>query len=245
MGVSLADAERETRIRRLYLEALEAEDSAKLPPPVYTRGFVRTYAEFLGLNPQAMVDLYQPAAQRPPTPPLRPAVPRIAIPREIPVRPLAYLVGAILLVVALVYGWDQYQSAAAALREQEGTAAARRGTPTVPPRVPTPNPIALPSPGPSPAPTAEPSPSASPTPVPIDGILVELRAASRVYVEASVDGQQTLADTLPGGAQRTLPIGKEVVVLVASNGSALELTVNGHRQATASSTGPTEFTWRR
>ena len=31
-GVSLADAARETRIRRGYLEALEAEDAAALPP---------------------------------------------------------------------------------------------------------------------------------------------------------------------------------------------------------------------
>ena len=49
-GVSLADAARDTRIRRSYLEALEAEDLAALPPPVYTRGFLRTYAEYLGLN---------------------------------------------------------------------------------------------------------------------------------------------------------------------------------------------------
>ena len=54
-GVSLADAARETRIRGAYLEALEAEDAAALPPPVYARGFLRTYAEYLGLNPQAVL----------------------------------------------------------------------------------------------------------------------------------------------------------------------------------------------
>ena len=77
-SMSLADAARDTRIRRSYLEALEAEDVASLPPPVYTRGFVRTYAEYLGLNPQAMVDLYQPNVHREPTPALRPAVPHLA-----------------------------------------------------------------------------------------------------------------------------------------------------------------------
>ncbi len=42
LGVSLADAERETRISRRYLEALESEDEAALPAGVYTRGFIRT-----------------------------------------------------------------------------------------------------------------------------------------------------------------------------------------------------------
>src|SRR5207244_11216619 len=69
-GVSLADAARDTRIRRAYLEALEAEDAASLPPAVYTRGFLRTYAEYLGLNAQALVDLYQPPARRAPSPQL-------------------------------------------------------------------------------------------------------------------------------------------------------------------------------
>src|SRR3954447_18198618 len=49
-GVSIADAERATYIRRRYLEALEADDYAALPASVYTRGFIRTYAEYLGLD---------------------------------------------------------------------------------------------------------------------------------------------------------------------------------------------------
>src|ERR1051326_195841 len=79
-GVSLADAARETRIRRSYLEALEAEDLQALPPVVYTRGFLKTYAEYLGLSGEAMVDLYQPTARRETGPaPLHRAVPRVAI----------------------------------------------------------------------------------------------------------------------------------------------------------------------
>src|SRR3984893_19361206 len=108
-GVSLADAARETRIRRGYLEALEAEDAAALPPAVYTRGFLRTYAEYLGLNAQAMVDLFQPTARRDPAPSLRPAVPHIAIPRQIPVRPLLYGVSGLVFVALLVFAWNWYQ----------------------------------------------------------------------------------------------------------------------------------------
>src|SRR4029077_5542269 len=100
-GVSLADAARDTRIRRTYLEALEAEDPAALPPAVYTRGFLKTYAEYLGLNPQAMVDLYQPAARREPAPSLRPAVPHVPIPRQIPLRPVLYGVSSIVFIAML------------------------------------------------------------------------------------------------------------------------------------------------
>ena len=40
----------ETRIPVLNLERIEQEDFAALPPPVYTRGFVSGYADFLGLE---------------------------------------------------------------------------------------------------------------------------------------------------------------------------------------------------
>lgn len=49
-GLSLADAERQTRITRRYLEALETDRFHLLPAPVYARGFLRNYARFLGLN---------------------------------------------------------------------------------------------------------------------------------------------------------------------------------------------------
>ena len=52
-------AERETRIRARYLTALEAGDYRDLPDPVYTRGFVRNYAQYLGLDPDWCLDLYR------------------------------------------------------------------------------------------------------------------------------------------------------------------------------------------
>ncbi len=242
-GVSLGDAAADTRIRRQYLEALEAEDVASLPPPVYTRGLLRTYAEYLGLNPHVMVDLYQPVPKREASPPLRPAVPRVAIPREIPLRPVLYVLGAVVGVVLVVWAWTQLQAAAAAIREQQGIPAVRApGTPTLRPGVPTQLPIAVASPSPTPEPTPEPPPS--PTPV-VDGILVEFRTTARVYVEAAVDGRQVLAETLPAGTQRSLPLGQDVVVMRVSSGTAVQVVVNGQAQGAPASPGPVEYTWRR
>src|SRR5512135_3275726 len=49
-GVDLYRAERDTKIRARYLAALERGDYAELPGSVYTRGFLRNYALYLGLD---------------------------------------------------------------------------------------------------------------------------------------------------------------------------------------------------
>src|SRR3970040_548999 len=58
-GITVEDAERATRIPRKYLEALEQENFAILPPvPVYARGFLRSYSGFLGLNPADLLPFF-------------------------------------------------------------------------------------------------------------------------------------------------------------------------------------------
>lgn len=51
-GVDLLRAERDTKIRARYLAALENGDYADLPGAVYTKGFLRNYALYLGLDPE-------------------------------------------------------------------------------------------------------------------------------------------------------------------------------------------------
>jgi hypothetical protein len=50
-GVALYRAERDTKIRARYLAALERGDYRELPGAVYTKGFLRNYALYLGLEP--------------------------------------------------------------------------------------------------------------------------------------------------------------------------------------------------
>ena len=45
-----------TRIRVPYLQALEADDLSVLPSPVQARGYLRNYAEFLGLDFEQMLE---------------------------------------------------------------------------------------------------------------------------------------------------------------------------------------------
>jgi cytoskeleton protein RodZ len=49
-GLSLEEAERATKIRKRYLIGLESDDYTVLPDAVYARGFLKTYANFLGLD---------------------------------------------------------------------------------------------------------------------------------------------------------------------------------------------------
>jgi cytoskeletal protein RodZ len=54
-GVDLYRAERDTKIRARYLAALERGDYRELPGLVYTRGFLRNYALYLGLDPDDVI----------------------------------------------------------------------------------------------------------------------------------------------------------------------------------------------
>ena len=57
-GVDFPELEQVTKIRPKYLRALEDERFDLLPAPTYVRGFLRSYAEALGLEPQPFVDEY-------------------------------------------------------------------------------------------------------------------------------------------------------------------------------------------
>ena len=69
--LELSQAERDTRIRAKYLAALEDERFDVLPGAAYTKGFLRTYADYLGLDAQRFVDEYNTrfAPEEEPAPP--------------------------------------------------------------------------------------------------------------------------------------------------------------------------------
>jgi cytoskeletal protein RodZ len=73
LGISLEQAEVETRIRRRYLVALETEDLNSLPDPIVGRGFLRNYAAYLGLDPDVAAERFTATgAPPPPVPPVAP-----------------------------------------------------------------------------------------------------------------------------------------------------------------------------
>ena len=74
-GLTLEQAARDTRIRADILAALEDEDFGQLLGDVYVRGSLRSYAQYLGLNPDKVMALYgrdadEPEAPRPRSSPM-------------------------------------------------------------------------------------------------------------------------------------------------------------------------------
>src|SRR3954468_14123575 len=57
-GLDYPQVELATKVRAKYIRALEDEQFALLPAQPYVKGFLRTYAEFLGLDGQLYVDEY-------------------------------------------------------------------------------------------------------------------------------------------------------------------------------------------
>ncbi len=57
-GMAIAQVELATKIRGKYLRAIEEEQFDALPAEPYVKGFLRTYADFLGLDGQLYVDEY-------------------------------------------------------------------------------------------------------------------------------------------------------------------------------------------
>jgi cytoskeletal protein RodZ len=58
-GIDIATAEYATKIRSKYLRALESGDWAALPEETSAKSFLRTYADYLGLDGRAMVEVFK------------------------------------------------------------------------------------------------------------------------------------------------------------------------------------------
>ena len=67
-----ADVQKAIRIRDRYLQALEEERWELLPGDAYVKGFLRTYADYLGLDGQLYVEEYNSRFARPDEPQLVP-----------------------------------------------------------------------------------------------------------------------------------------------------------------------------
>lgn len=57
-GLDVAEAQRATKIRSKYLRAMEDERWEVLPGKAYVHGFLRTYAQYLGLDPEPLLKAY-------------------------------------------------------------------------------------------------------------------------------------------------------------------------------------------
>ena len=108
-GLTPADVQKAIRIRDRYLQALEDERWELLPGDAYVKGFLRTYADYLGLDGSLYVEEYNSRFSHPDEQPH--LVPERFARRDVGfggvgiLRPLL-AIGAIVAIVAAVAAWQ-------------------------------------------------------------------------------------------------------------------------------------------
>jgi cytoskeletal protein RodZ len=213
-GVSLKEIADATKISKRYLESLEQDDFASLPAPVFTRGFVREYARYIGLNSEEMASRYSQIIGASPETSSTPVtatasrkgegLPFIRIDRN-------FAVFALLLVVFSAVMWWLGTT-----RRSEG-----RGPDPSPP-------TATVAPAVAPIVATEPvvsstAPASSP-----DKLALDVKVIEDTWVILQIDGQPTLNQVLRSGETRKLEAENEIRFEVVGNAGGLELTLNGH-----------------
>jgi cytoskeleton protein RodZ len=239
-GLSLEEVEEATRIRRRYLEALENGDAAHLPAPVYTQGFIRNYAIFLGLAPQEALALFRGAEPvSPPVAPLQGALRAANRPNWILV--IGLLIGLAAVALLIVWGVPYYRDGQApAVPSPSGEAATATPLPASATPVP---PTATASATPPIQPTLLPTFTATVTPV--AGVQVQVIVTDKSWLRVTVDGQVAYEGTLEAGETHTWT-GKDAVTMLSGNAAGTSVIVNGKSQAALGAPGQVvELTWSR
>jgi cytoskeletal protein RodZ len=209
-GLGLSEVSEQIRIRTVYLVALEEENWRAIGAPVYVRGFLRTYARFLGLDPEEVVAQFGEAvpADAAPEPQyvLEPATRRSSA-----VTWIAACV-AVLLVAFVAYNALTMQRQSAVVSD------------IVPSNAPSPAVPGSPGPGASAklAGVARP-PSPSPAPATKQSLALVLSAPS--WLRVTVDGSVSMEGTFPAGTSKTFH-GKAASVRVG-NAGGVEIYVDG------------------
>jgi cytoskeleton protein RodZ len=216
-GVSLDDIARSTRVGRRHLEALETDNWAELPAPVFVKGFIRAYCDFLDASPDEALGVYREATGESAKPE------RVqSILRSGPSRRAGPLVISLVLFIAL--GASLF--------------ALRLGLKSSPPSAPAKSASArgdtatVPSSASIPAATA---PVIQTQPVPVSAADAKpaaqrlvIHAVEPTWIRVQVDDGQVSEELLPAGAGREWTAARRFVLTVG-NAGGLEIDLNGKR----------------
>jgi hypothetical protein len=208
-GLTIEQAAASTRIRAHYLIALESDELERLAAPVYAKGHLRTYARYLELDPEPLVEMLHTQTQDPR---------HLLSIGKLAMRPRVVLTAPALAAAALVllagafsgYAWRQIQVDQRSVVTSPGAqlaAAVPAGTPR-----------------PSPTPALRP-------------IVVEVHVTDEVWINVFVDGRPQYAEggkTLPAGSvvyfsgvDIKITSGKAAATFIAVDGRSIGALGNG------------------
>jgi cytoskeletal protein RodZ len=221
-GISVKEIADATKISKRFLDALERNDHRTLPAPVFTRGFVREYSRYVGLNAEEMVNRYNfasanddriekpPQVEKYPQTPVRDISPKPPRKRGIPPVYASIdrnLVAAVVIAAALAaVAWWAVQNRRA---DQDASAE--------PPVVVTTSA------------TAPLRPTALlPKPIVDDSTLhLAVEMVDSSWVELEADGKTVINTTMEKGERRTFEANEVFRFRKIGNPPGLKLTLNG------------------
>jgi transcriptional regulator with XRE-family HTH domain len=228
-GISLKEIADATKISKRFLEAIERNDHKTLPAPVFTRGFVREYARYLGLNAEEMVNRYNFAAvgddrieqsahlERLTTPQAPPLPGKKQPPKGIPpayarVDRNVYILILVVIALAGVSYWALKHRRESRAANEEHLAVETKAAPA---------PVAPPVAPPTATTTTQPDPN-----VPAK-LVLNIEVTERSFVRLDVDSESgVINDELRRGYHRSIEAKDAFRFRTIGNAAGITLTLN-------------------
>ena len=220
-GLSLSDVSEQVRIRSVYLAAIEEENWKSIGAAVYVRGFLRTYARFLGLDPEAVVAEFNGQIQA--ETPAPEYVPLRSDRTERSSKPGSLLLWVAGAVAVLLVAFVAYN--ALTMRHEQAAPVAQVSTsPSAGASEASEQPdITSPTPFPGASATSRPGPTVPAQAAGMQTLALVLSSPS--WLRVTVDGSVSIEGTFPAGTTKTFH-GKSALVRVG-NAGGVEIYVDG------------------
>ena len=218
-GVSLKQIASRTRISVMSLEALERSDLSRLPGGIFTRAFVRAYAEEVGLDPDRTIDDF--IAELPPEAATATAHSsavedgeKLESDRHAVATALRLaLISLPLIGLVIYYGSRGTPAAPDQSREAQAESHAPPGAATV-------------DPSPAEAAAAKPDLAPAATGAHVSELAMELAPRATCWVSVTADGERLFSGLMNAGERRSVTA-KEQIALNVGDAGAFAYTLNG------------------
>lgn len=217
-GLSVGEMAGRLRLHVNQVRALESENFAQLPEPAYVRGFVRSYARSLGLDPAPLVEDLN-AKLAPPAGSVvegmtraRDYSPVRAAAQERASRSLVLGLSVLALVALGALGW--YATRQARPEPAPATTAAQPSAQSAAPAAPATEPVVEPAPAPS-------------QPLHEVASVLALRFSGPSWVEVTDAGGTVLVSRMANAGEVLKPAGTAPLSVVIGDASKASVTVRG------------------
>lgn len=209
----------------MSLEAVERSDLSRLPGGIFTRAFIRAYAQEVGLDPDRTVqDFLAELPAEAATATAHPAAVEDSEKLESDRKAVSTAIRLVLIsipLVALVIYFSTHRSPVAPGVAAPAADARAAAEPTPPPASETPQPSAA-----SPDAGAAPGAAAVPPGTQPSGLTMEIAPKAACWVSVTVDGEPSFSGLMNPGEKRQIAAREEILVTVGDAG-AFAYTLNG------------------